>query len=273
MKRILGALLLVLCLSSVVWAQSAAIRLIERSSYPEEDKAYLLKEVPQIFSEAQDVPEKLLFKKLREGLTKGVPPESLVEALRRRKDALREARQLLRETGIQEKEPLLEDLAVSLELSVPPQVLREILLKVASRPKVAERFVDTVATFLEVGVPSETTSAVLERILERNLEAQEIQKIARLLEQARREGMEVDKVAVRLEEALQKHENFTLVEIELQNFIAANKPRPALRSGQGVVVPPPGVSGGTPMEEGGTPLEPQPPSGHPPTQEGGAPLE
>ncbi|MEN3203049.1 MAG: hypothetical protein ABDK87_04905 [Atribacterota bacterium] len=273
MKRILYALLFILCLSSVVWSQDAVTRLIERSPYPEDGKTYLLREVPKIFSEARDIPDKLLLKKLREGLTKGVPPENLVEALKKRRDALQEARQLLRDAGIQEKESLLEDLAVSLELSVPSQVLREILARVASRPKVAERFVDTVVTFLEVGVPSETASAVLERILERNLEAQEIQKVAKLLEQARREGMEVDKVAVRLEEALQKHENFTLVEIELQNFIAANKPRPALRSGQGVVAPPPGVSGGTPLEEGGTPLESQPSSGHPPTQEGGAPLE
>lgn len=274
MKRVLIVLLCVLCFPSVLWAQDAIVRLIERSPYPEDEKAYLLREVPGIFSEAQDIPGRLLMKKLREGLTKGVPPENLVEALKRRRDALREARQLLVETGIGEKESLLEDLAVSLELSVPSQVLREVLARVASRPKIAERFVDTVATFLEVGVPPETTSAILARVLERNLEAREMQKVAQLLEQARREGMEVDRVATCLRDALEKHENFTLVEIELQNFIAANKPRPALRSGQGVVPPPPGISsGGTPAEEGGTPLESQPSGGHPPTQEGGAPLE
>lgn len=274
MKRFLVVLLCILFFPSVLWAQDALVRLIERSPYPEDGKAYLLREVPGIFSEAQDIPEKLLLKKLREGLTKRVPPENLVEALRKRRDALREAKQLLAEAGVEEREPLLEDLAVSLELSVPPQVLREVLARVASRPRVAERFVDTVATFLEVGVPPETASDILTRVLERNFEAREMQKVAQLLEQARREGMEVGEVATRLRDALEKYENFALVEVELQNFIAANKPRPALRSGQGVVAPPPGVSsGGTPSEEGGTPLEPQPATGHPPTQEGGTPLE
>lgn len=274
MKLVFVILLCILCFPSVLWAQDALIRFIERSPYPEEGKAYLLKEVPGLFSEVQDIPEKLLLKKLREGLTKRVPPENLVEALRKRRDALQEARRLLREAGIEERESLLEDLAVSLELSVPPQVLREVLTRVASRPKVAERFVDTVATFLEVGVPPETASDILTRVLERNLEAREMQKIAQLLEQARREGIEVDEVATCLRDALEKHGNFALVEIELENFIVANKPRPALRSGQGVVAPPPGVSsGGTPTEEGGTPLEPQPAAGHPPTQEGGTPLE
>ncbi|MCS7241956.1 hypothetical protein [Candidatus Caldatribacterium sp.] len=274
MKRAFGVLLCILCCTSVLWAQDALVRLIERSPYPEDGKAYLLREVPQIFAEAQGIPEKLLLKKLREGLTKKVSPEHLVEALRRRRDALREALRLLDEAGIEGRDALLEDLAVSLELSVPPHVLREVLAKVASRPKVAERFVGTVATFLEVGVPPETASAILAQVLERNFEAREMQKVAQLLEQARREGMDVAQVAACLREALERHDNFALVEVELQNFIAANKPRPVLRSGQGVVVPSPGVSlGGTPVEEGGAPLEPQPSTGHPPTQEGGAPLE
>ncbi len=274
MKRVLLTLLVLLWVPSVLWASDAVFRLIERSPYPEEDKAYLLQEVSKVFSEASDVPEKLLLKKLREGITKRVPPESLIEALRKRKNALQEARRLLEESGLQEKETLLEDLAVSLELSVPPEVLREVLAKVASSPRVAERFVDTVATFLEIGVPPQTTGALLKRVLKQDLGMREVRKVTQLLEQARREGMEMGGVARCLQDALEKHENFTLVEIELQNFIAANKPRPALRSGQGVVAPPPGISsGGTPTEEGGTPLESQPSAGHPPTQEGGAPLE
>lgn len=274
MKRILLAFLVLFLLPSVLWASDEVSRLIERSPYPEESKAYLLREASKIFSEASDIPGKLLLKKLREGITKGVPPESLIEALRKRKEALQEAKKLLEETGIRERETLLEDLAMSLELSVPPQVLREILGRVASNPKVAERFVDTVAMFLEVGVPPDKASAVLEGVLKRDLGVREVRKVAELLERARREGIKVDRVASCLQDALEKHENFALVEVELQNFIAANKPRPALRSGQGVVAPPPGISsGGTPMEEGGTPLEHQPSSAHPPTQEGGMPLE
>jgi len=78
-----------------------------------------------------------------------------------------------------------------------------------------------------------------------------------------------------LANALEKHDNFNLVEIEVQRFIASSKEKPALRSGQGVIVSSPGItSGGTPAEEGGTPLESTPPSaGKPPTQEGGTPLE
>lgn len=273
MKRVLLALCVLFAFPSLLWAQDAALKLIERSPYPEDGKLYLLQEVPRVFSEAGDVPEKLLLKKLREGIAKRVPPEDLVAALEKRKAALQEAGKLLEEMGIQKKETLLEDLAVSFELSLPPEVLRKALQKVASNPKAAERFVDVIATFLEVGVPSETAQVLLTRVAEDTLEVRDVRKIAQLLEQARQEGMDMKGVASCLENALAKHGNLALVEVELQNFIAANKPRPALRSGQGVVAPPAGISGGTPTEEGGAPLEPQPTAGHPPTQEGGTPLE
>lgn len=260
--------------TAALWASEEVLSLIERSPYPSEDKAYLCERVPAVFADVQDISQKLLLKKLREGLAKKVPPEDLVRTLERRKETLQSAQNLLEETGIQGKESLLENLAVSLELAISPEVLREVLARVASNPKVAERFVDTVATFLEVGVPPEKTGEVLEQVAGRKLGVKEIRKVALLLEQARREGIEVQQIATALEKALEQHDNFALVEVELQNFIAANKPKPALRSGGGISVPQPGVSsGGTPVEEGGTPLESQPSAAHPPTQEGGAPLE
>jgi hypothetical protein len=274
-KRTILFLLLVLCLFAVSasWASEAVLRLIERSSYSPEDKAYLQEQVASIFAGTQDAAQKLLLKKLREGLVKNVPPKDLIEALNRRKEALKKAQSLLEETGVFGGESILEDLVVSLELSVPPQILREVLARVGGNPKVAGRFVDAVATFLEVGVPPERTNEVLQRVLDRNLGAREIRTITRLLEQARKEGVEAKDIVRVLGEALERHENFALVEVELENFIAANKPQPALRAGQGVVAPQPGVSGGSPVEEGGTPLEPQPSAVRPPTQEGGTPLE
>jgi len=274
-KRTILFLLLSLCLFvvSVSWASEAVFRLIERSSYPPEDKAYLREQVASIFADTQDASQKLLLKKLREGLVKNVPPEDLIEALNRRKEALEKARSLLEETGVSGRESILEDLVLSLELSVSPQILKEVLVRVGGNPKVAGRFVDAVAALLEVGVPPEKANEVLQQVLERNLEAREIRTISRLLERARKEGIEAKDIVQVLGEALGRHENFTLVEVELESFIAANKPRPALRAGQGVVAPQPGVSGGSPVEEGGTPLEPQPSTVRPPTQEGGTPLE
>ncbi len=256
-----------------LWALDTVEDLVSRSSYSPEDKAYLLERVTQIFENVQGLPQELLVKKLKEGLVKRAAPDSIVLALKQRREALEKAQRLLEETGIQGRKNLLEDLAFSLELSVPPEVLAEVLKKISNNPKVAERFVDTLATFLEVGVSSERTEEVLKQVTEKDLGAKELRKIAGLLEQARREGVETQKVADVLDSALRKYDNFNLVEIEVQGFIAANKPKPVLRSGQGVV-PQPGISsGGTPVEEGGAPLEPQPSAPRPPTQEGGGPLE
>lgn len=274
MRRIsLFVLVFLLFCVTPLWALDKVADLVNRSSYPPEDKAYLLEKVTQIFEDAQGLPQELLVKKLKEGLVKHVTPDNIVLALEQRKDSLREAQHLLEETGIQGRNNLLEDLALSLELSVPPEVLAEVLKKISNNPKVAERFVDTLATLLEVGVSSEKTEEVLKQVTEKDLGVKELRKIANLLEQAQREGVEAQKVADVLSNALKRYDNFNLVEIEVQGFIAANKPRPALRSGQGVV-PQPGISsGGTPVEEGGAPLEPPPSSPRPPTQEGGGPLE
>ncbi|MGQ9622454.1 MAG: hypothetical protein ACUVTO_03270 [Candidatus Caldatribacteriaceae bacterium] len=274
MRKIsLFVLVLLLFCVTPLWALDTATDLVNRSSYPPEDKAYLLEKVTQIFEEAQGLPQELLVKKLKEGLVKRVTPDNIVLALEQRKESLRKAQYLLEEAGVQERKSLLEDLALSLELSVPPEVLAEVLKRASNNPKVAERFVDTLATLLEVGVSSEKAEEVLRQVAEKDLGVKELRKVAGLLEQAQREGVEVQKVADVLSNALRRYNNFNLVEIEIQGFIAANKPKPALRSGQGVV-PQPGISSsGTPVEEGGTPLEPQPSAPRPPTQEGGEPLE
>jgi len=189
-KRTILFLLLSLCLFvvSVSWASEAVFRLIERSSYPPEDKAYLREQVASIFADTQDASQKLLLKKLREGLVKNVPPEDLIEALNRRKEALEKARSLLEETGVSGRESILEDLVLSLELSVSPQILKEVLVRVGGNPKVAGRFVDAVAALLEVGVPPEKANEVLQQVLERNLEAREIRTISRLLERDKERG-------------------------------------------------------------------------------------
>ena len=74
-----------------------------------------------------------------------------------------------------------------------------------------------------------------------------------LLNKARRAGADPQRVAETLANALGKYDNFKLVEMEVQKVIASSREKPALKSGEGVVVSSPGVTSGSILQEGGTP--------------------
>ena len=184
------------------------------------------------------------------------------------------------------EEDLIINLALSLELSVSPEVVEETLNKaLANDGKRLQLIVDSLSSLLEMGVDPERAGEIVEKVADKNLSSREMKKMAQLLERARRAGADSEQVAKVLADALDKYDNFNLVEMEVQQFIASSREKPALRSGQGVTVSSPGItSGGTPAQEGGTPLEttttPSPtnpptpsPTGKPPIQEGGTPLE
>lgn len=259
-----------------VWA-STVESVISKSSYTEEEKVYLQDRVTAITQEieAQNLPVAFLFSKFKEGVGKRVNPYILVQALEKRKDALLEAKEILDEASIEGKvrERALTDLALSIELSVPAPLLREIVQRVKNTgPRNLPKVVASISTLLEVGIDPAKVGSVTEKIVARNLQSEEIIKVAALLERSRRNGVDVVQVATVLEEALDKYGNFNLVEMEVRQFIASSRQKPSLSSGQGVTSVSPGISGTTPIQEGGTPLESSS-SGHPPSQESGGPLE
>ena len=250
-------------------------KIIARAPYTDEEKAYLQSRVSEMIEEvaSRNLPTSFLFSKLKEGVGKKVKPYTLLQALEKRKEALFEAKEILDEAGIDGQEKILTNLAVSLELAIPAPLLQEVVQKVRSTdPQSLSRVVESLSVLLEVGIAPERVESVTKKIVTKNLESKEISKVAALLERSRRNGVDVERTATVLEEALQKYDNFNLVEMEVRQFIAASRPKPALSSGQGVTSASPGISGTTPTQEGGTPLESSS-SGHPPTQEGGTPLE
>jgi len=261
-----------------LWAASDPLSLIEKSPYSEEDKEYLRSQVDSLIKEAQEksLPLSPIISKLKEGLSKKVLPHELVKTLNNKKGSLEKAQEILQKNGIKGEENLIIDLALSLELSVPPQAIEEALSQaLANDGKRLQLIVDSLSSLLEMGVDPEKAGEIVKAVADKNLSSRDMKKMAQLLENARKAGVDSEQVARVLANALEKHDNFNLVEIEVQRFIASSKEKPALRSGQGVIVSSPGItSGGTPAEEGGTPLESTPPSaGKPPTQEGGTPLE
>ena len=276
-KRIVVLLLVFLLFAGItpLWAASDPISLIESSSYSEEDKEYLQIQVDTLIKEAQekDLPLSPIISKLKEGLSKKVRPHELVKTLNVKKDSLEKAQEILEENGIKGEEDLVVDLALSFELSVPPQVVEEAVSKaLANDGKRLQVVVDSLSTFLEMGVKPEKAGEIIEKAVEKDLSAREIKKMTELLNKARRAGADPQRVAETLANALGKYDNFKLVEMEVQKVIASSREKPALKSGEGVVVSSPGVtSGSTPVQEGGTPLESgvPPAGGKPPTEEGG----
>jgi len=262
---------------TLLWAADNPISLIEQSHYSEEDKEYLRHQVDSLIKEAEekDLPTSPIVSKLKEGLTKKILPYELVKTLNAKKDSLEKAQEILQKNGIKERD-LIADLALSLELSVPPQVIEEALSKaLVNDGKRVELIVDSLSSLLEMGVDPEKAGKIVEEVADNNLSSKDMRKMAQLLERARRAGADSGQVAKVLADALEKYDNFNLVEMEVQKFIASSREKPAVRSGQGVIVSSPGIaSSGTPAQEGGTPLESTTSSeGKPPTQEGGAPLE
>ena len=259
-----------------VWASNVE-DIVSRSSYTEEEKAYLQNRVTAITQEisVQNLPVSFIFSKFKEGVGKLVNPYILVQTLERRKKALLEAKEILDDAGIEGKarEKTLTDLALSIELSVPAPLLREVVQRVKNTsPKDLPKIIASISTLLEVGVDPVKVGSVAEKVVVKNLKSEEVTKIATLLERARRSGVDMEQTAGVLEEALDKYNNFNLVEMEIRQFIASSRQKPSLSSGQGVPSGSPGISGTTPTQEGGTPLESSS-SGHPPTQEGGGSLE
>ncbi|MDI3543462.1 MAG: hypothetical protein PWP57_1067 [Candidatus Atribacteria bacterium] len=268
---------LLFCRVTPLWAADDPFSLIERSSYSEEDKEYLRHQVDSLVKEAEekDLPLSPIVSKLKEGLAKKVLPYELVKTLNTKKNSLEKAQEILQKNGVKEKD-LIVDLALSLELSVPPQVIEEALSKaLANDGKRVELVVDSLSALLEMGVDPEKAGKIVAEAANNNFSSKDMKKVAQLLERARRAGADSEQVAKVLADALEKYDNFNLVEMEVQKFIASSREKSTVRSGQGVIISSPGIaSGGTPAQEGGTPLENTPSSGgKPPTQEGGTPLE
>lgn len=268
---------LLFCRVTPLWAADDPFSLIERSSYSEEDKEYLRYQVDSLIKEAKekDLPLSPIVSKLKEGLTKKVLPYELVKTLNTKKTSLEKAQEILQKNGVKEKD-LIIDLALSLELSVPPQVIEEALSKaLANDGKRVELIVDSLSSLLEMGVDPEKAGKIVAEVADNNLSSKDMKKVAQLLERARRAGADSEQVAKVLADALEKYDNFNLVEMEVQKFIASSREKSTVRSDQGVIISSPGIaSSGTPTQEGGTPLESAPSSvGKPPTQEGGTPLE
>jgi hypothetical protein len=278
MRKIVFFLVFLFWTFFLVSAWAADIeKIIARAPYTDEEKAYLQSRVSEMIEEvaSHNLPTSFLFSKLKEGVGKKVKPYILLQALEKRKEALFEAKKILDEAGIggQDTEKILTNLAISLELAIPASLLQEVVQKMRSTdPQSLPRVVESLSVLHEVGITPERVESVTRKIVTRNLESKEISKVAALLERSRRSGVDVERTATVLEEALQKYDNFNLVEMEVRQFIAASRPKPALSSGQGVTSASPGISGTTPTQEGGGPLESSS-SGHPPTQEGGTSLE
>ena len=193
--------------------------LIESSSYSEEDKEYLQIQVDTLIKEAQekDLPLSPIISKLKEGLSKKVRPHELVKTLNVKKDSLEKAQEILEENGIKGEEDLVVDLALSFELSVPPQVVEEAVSKaLANDGKRLQVVVDSLSTFLEMGVKPEKAGEIIEKAVEKDLSAREIKKMTELLNKARRAGADPQRVAETLANALGKYDNFKLVEMEVQ---------------------------------------------------------
>lgn len=251
--------------------------IIAKSSYSDEEKIYLKTQVGAIIQEVEgrNLPVSFLLSKMKEGVGKRVSPYKLVEVLEKRKSALFEAQEILDKVEVEEKtrDKILTNLALSIEFSIPVPLLENVLQEIKkSDPRNLPRVVESISALLEVGVSSEKIERITGEIVSRGLKSKEIGKIASLLERSRRDGVDVERTMAVLEEALRKYDNFNLVEMEVRQFLASTRRKPSLSSGEGVVSTSPGISGTTPVQEGGGPLESSS-SGHPPLQEGGGPLE
>ncbi len=270
---------LVLCIAvSPALGGESFTSLIEEASsfYDEDDKEYLSFRVSEIVvdMESKGLPTEPVVRKLREGLRKQVLPYNIVQTLESKQGSISEARSMLDEVDPASSDDvdLLLSLALSLEYDVPSSAVREALKASAERDGDRIRMVvQSLSDFLELGVNPQQAGVIVRQVVEKNPDQRDMYRMARLLENARRQGIDPQRTAQVLENALNRYGNLNLVEMEVQSFISDARSRPSLGTGEGAVTSSPGIPGG-PTHEGGT--EPaSPPSGAAPTQEGGAPLD
>ncbi|NLJ49110.1 MAG: hypothetical protein GX428_05930 [Candidatus Atribacteria bacterium] len=275
---------IILLLNTTVFAQDEISLLISESdNYPPEDQEYLLNRVGELVNELQQKGLEVgtLVLKLKEGLHKKVRPYNIVKSLEKKKDSLLEAQKILEEinlTGIHDEETL-NYIASSIEHSVPIDLVKSALQqKVAQDDKSAKKIVESLATLIEMGVQPQQAGLIINQFANKSNQSKDLNSLTKIIEYARMEGIDPQRIASKIEEALSKTNNITMVELEVQGFIADIKQKPTIKSGQGVVISSPGItSSGVPGSEGGTSLSPssETPASGPniPSQEGGSPLE
>jgi hypothetical protein len=275
---------IILLLNTTVFAQDEISLLISESdNYPPEDQEYLLNRVGELVNELQQKGLEVgtLVLKLKEGLHKKVRPYNIVKSLEKKKDSLLEAQKILEEinlTGIHDEETL-NYIASSIEHSVPIDLVKSALQqKVAQDDKSAKKIVEFLATLIEMGVQPQQAGLIINQFANKSNQSKDLNSLTKIIEYARMEGIDPQRIASKIEEALSKTNNITMVELEVQGFIADIKQKPTIKSGQGVVISSPGItSSGVPGSEGGTSLSPssETPASGPniPSQEGGSPLE
>lgn len=249
--------------------------------YQAEDREYLERRVGEIIKEVEqeNLPSDPLILKLKEGIRKEVLPYNLVKTLENKKEAMLQAKKVMEKANLEadNHQELLLDLALSLEMSIPPEIIEEALQEtIGNNGEKAKAVADSLVALLELGITPDQASGIIQKTVSQNPKVENIENLTRLVEKARREGIDPTRTAAVIEESLSKYgRNFNLVEMEVNRFIADAKSKPAIQSGQGAVTTTPGVSSpSTPVHEGGGPLESTPSSpGVPPTQEGATPLD
>ena len=284
MKKLVLVIFLFLIFVPPVFAQEDVFSLInESSSYPPEDREYLIDRVGELVNDLQQngLSTDTMVLKLREGLHKKVRPYNIVKSLEKKKNSLLQAQALLKEVDPQiiGDESLLNDLAISIEYSVPTDLVKNALRQnVAKDGDNAKKIIDSLTALVEMGVQPQQAGSIVDQFAQKSTESKDLNSLTKIIERARREGIDPQRVAAKIEEALQKTNSITMVEMEISGFIADIKQKPTIKSGQGVVVSSPGIiSSGVPGSEGGTPLStPSQPSSSgstAPSQEGGSPLD
>ncbi len=258
--------------------------LIQQSSnYPDEDREYLLDRVGTMVGDLEQngLSAGALILKLKEGLHKKVRPYNIVKSLEKKKDSLLQAQSILKEVNpnAAEDENLLNDLANSIEYSVPAELVKNALRQTAAKDEDnVKKVVDSLSALIEMGVQPQQAGNIINEFTRKSTESKDMNSLTKIIERARREGIDPQQIAAKMEEALKKNNSISMAEIEVQSFIAEIKQKPTIKSGQGVVISSPGItSSGVPGSEGGTPLSPssEPSSTGPvsPFGEGGTPLE
>ena len=267
------------------FAADDVFSLISQSSeYPSEDREYLLIRVGDLVNELQQngLAADSLVLKLKEGLRKKVRPYNIVKNLEKKKDSLLQAQAILKEVKTSSEiidVNILNDIALSLEYSVPVDLIKGALKQgIAKDENNVKKLVDSLTALIEMGVQPQQAGSIVNQFAQKSSQTKDLNSLTKIIERARYEGIDPPRVASKIEEALKKTNSITMVEMEVQGFIADMKQKPTIKSGQGVVVSSPGISSsGVPGSEGGTSLSPtsKPNSSGSsvPSQEGGSPLE
>jgi len=220
------------------------------------------------------LPTRPLLNRVEQGLSKGVPPERVMEATVRLSEKLEVSSRMagrlekegLKTSGPNEKTEAIQTIAWALERTVPKDAVEDLGRQMGSRGLSFSRFslaVSTLTTFTEMGMPVDRASQYMHRAIEKGYSQHDLMRMERDVTSVIRQGWTMGD-AMRQMDAVMNRAGAPGKYPGMGTGGAVHK-MPAVRGDSGASGPGPGMN----MGPGGGPLSSPGSGGMPATPGGG----